>query len=110
MDSDLILILVASIFGLFIAFLLFAWLFRVVAAWLCIYSNFVLELPYIITIPVFIIFPPAFVAVLAGLVFLAVGEVDEEGVWKSTSRLSKIRNREKERRKKCRQELGYDDE
>ncbi len=110
MNGDLVATLIASVFALFFTFLLFAWIFRRVAAWLCIYSDFVLELPYIISIPAFIIFPPTFVAFLAGLVFLRIGGVDDGGVWKFDARLSKLSNRAEEKRKRRRRELGYDDD
>ena len=110
MDNDLFIIIIAiivSLFVLFLAVLLLAWASKWVATLLYAYSEFVIQLPPIIIIPAFIIFPPAFSAFLAGLVYHYFGEIDDDYVWRSHSKILKRRYPDKEKRK--RKELGYDD-
>ncbi len=97
MNTELIIIIIIILIGVgLLAFAIFilALLFRGAASILYVYAAFVLEVPWIITVPAFIIFPPLFIGFLIGLVFIYMGEIDEDGSWKTNAKMEEIRNKD----------------
>lgn len=61
--------------------LLLLWILRISATLVIAFTAFMLELPLILSIPAFIIFPPAFFVFLGGLFLLWAGYVDDDAKW-----------------------------
>ena len=62
--------------------LLLLWILRLCATLVLVFTAFMIELPLILSIPAFIIFPPAFLVFLGGLFLLWAGYVDDNGMWR----------------------------
>lgn len=73
--------------GLLVAFaimlILALYLFRIAATALVWFSAIILETPWWIIVPGFVILPPAFVAFLGGVALMVFGGFDDDGRWRS---------------------------
>ena len=99
MEKETITLLVVGILLLFLVLALLAWVFRVAAVLSAAFTSFMLELPLIIMLLAFILFPPTLIVFLVGWFVLTTGMFDEE---------EKVRKRDKNDIKKIRRELGHD--
>ena len=85
---------ILTILGLVIGLMLIGWLLYLGAALVLAFTNFVMQLPMIISIIMFILFPPTIIVFLVGLAFLHFGIASDRDRKKETAR---------------RRALGYDE-
>ena len=90
MGDDAILIIIVLV----IALMLIGWLLYLAAGLVLLFTAFVMQLPIILSIIMFILFPPTLIVFLVGLAFLHFG-------------IAADRDGEKERSR--RRALGYDE-
>lgn len=103
MSEDAYFVVSALAIALLLAIPLAIWLFRISATALAWFTGIVLLAPWWIVVPGFIIFPPAFVAFLVGLALLAIGDVGDDGRWRSNRYWRRVGVKPS----KYRQSLGY---
>ncbi len=96
-------LLAAGVIAAALAVALGIWLFRIAATATAWFTGVALLTPWWIIVPGFIIFPPAFFAFLAGLALLWIGDVGEDGRWRSNRYWRRIGAKPS----KYRQSLGY---
>jgi len=117
-DLGTLLWLVGGVF--LVVLLVCAFLALFAKRFLLSYVDFVLECPKWLVVVCFVLFPPAFIAFLAGLVFWSMREAKAEndlvkGVteiyWQQNPPTDQIQGDEKTRRAvaSARRKLGYDD-
>lgn len=83
MSQEGIFLLTGLLVALAIVLILALYLFRIAATALVWFSAIILETPWWIVVPGFIILPPAFVAFLGGMALMVFGEFDDNGRWRS---------------------------
>ena len=103
MSDDTLIIIVVIV----IALAIIVWLLYLAAGLVLVFTAFVIELPLILSIIMFIIFPPTLIVFLVGLAFMYFGIAD--AMIGSDSGTPKLTERAKEREKKRRQALGYEE-
>jgi len=109
MDEDTVIIIVVVA----IALIVLVWLLYFAAGLVLVFTVFVMELPIVLTILMFIIFPPTLFVFLVGLAFIRFGIADALAA--STSDRStdtdtpKLNKRDIEKERKKRKALGYDE-
>lgn len=83
------------------------WLLYLASALVLVFTGFVLELPLIVSIIMFVVFPPTLIVFLVGLAFIHFGIA--EAFAGSEVDAPKLSSRAAERERKRRQALGYDE-
>ena len=103
MSDTAVLIIVIAVIALAIV----VWLLYLAAALVLVFAAFVMELPIIVTILMFILFPPTLIVFLVGLAFIRFGVAD--ALAPSDSEQSNVSQREGEAERARRRALGYDE-
>lgn len=103
MSDEVVLIIVVAVIGLVIV----GWVLYLAAGLVLAFTAFVMELPTIVTVLMFIVFPPTFIVFLVGLAFIRFGIAD--ALVPSDSDQSTVSKRDSEAERARRRALGYDE-
>ncbi len=106
MSDTAVLIIVIAVIALAILAIV-VWLLYLAAGLVLAFTAFVMELPIIVTILMFILFPPTLIVFLVGLAFIWFGVAD--ALASSDSEQSNVSQREGEAERARRRALGYDE-
>lgn len=101
-DAVVVFILIA------IALMVLALLLYLAAGLVIVFAAFVMELPLIIAVLMFVLFPPTLVVFLVGLAFIRFGVADRLAESKSDE-VVKLSKRDMGKERERRKALGYDE-
>ncbi len=96
------------IIGVVVALVIVVWLLYLAAGLVLMFTAFVTELPTIVAVLMFILFPPTFIVFLVGLAFIKFGIADALASSDSGQPAVRISERDRKRIAKERAAKGYD--